>query len=483
MATTDSEDDIVVLDGQKDCADNDVNSMIRDVIAEHPAAARKFLVRTPEIVKKDQEKREKAKAKSKKRKTPDQDDDDDVQPKAKKGKVKKDTKSESDDDPPITYYINIPKPVPATSKKRASSSKASEDDTMVQRGPFTLPPSDSYADLLTAIAAELPCREEHIVTSKITWKPKKPKNAEKLPLSKATGYDAMVKEMEGKVPEGRVVLLFMPPPVKPMDDEVPWETKNDPEPMFDYSQLEPSGANESVMQQKETFNKATKEERAKLEEKYPIGRYPQFPDRRVYYDAETGFYFELNSTRIGVWSSAMSQGKTDENKPPNSKFFDASQRIKVVPTPAVAPAIPAPPALPPAPAPAFAGSSLSLENILLASILSQPGGGLAALLGLNPAPPAAPIPGPAANAPPVPRSVPSSPLKRHTVSLAQFADDYNLEDGDTALLAEVGFRPGDPTEATLDEELKKVGFTFFSWKRIHAANVRFKADLAAARFD
>jgi hypothetical protein len=74
-------------------------------------------------------------------------------------------------------------------------------------------------------------------------------------------------------------------------------------------------------------------------------------------------------------------------------------------------------------------------------------------------------------------------LKRHTVSLAQFADDYNLEDGDTALLAEVGFRPGDPTEATLDEELKKVGFTFFSWKRIHAANVRFKADLAAARFD
>jgi hypothetical protein len=74
-------------------------------------------------------------------------------------------------------------------------------------------------------------------------------------------------------------------------------------------------------------------------------------------------------------------------------------------------------------------------------------------------------------------------VKRHTVSLAQFAENYNLEDGDAALLMEVGFRPGDPTEATLDEELKKIGFTFFSWKRIHNANVRFKADLAAGKYD
>jgi hypothetical protein len=74
-------------------------------------------------------------------------------------------------------------------------------------------------------------------------------------------------------------------------------------------------------------------------------------------------------------------------------------------------------------------------------------------------------------------------MKRHTVSLAQFAENYNLEDGDAALLMEVSFRPGDPTEATLDEELKKMGFTFFSWKRIHNANVRFKADLAAGIYN
>jgi hypothetical protein len=47
----------------------------------------------------------------------------------------------------------------------------------------------------------------------------------------------------------------------------------------------------------------------------------------------------------------------------------------------------------------------------------------------------------------------------------------------------VGFRPGDRTEDTLDDELKKMDFTFFSWKRIHGANLRFKADLATGTYD
>lgn len=101
----------------------------------------------------------------------------------------------------------------------------------------------------------------------------------------------------------------------------PWETDGDPEPSFDYSELEPTLPSDSSAKgsvhiysiicvktnwvQQQTFNKATKDERAKLEEKYPIGNYPQFPDLRVYHDSKTGFYYELNSTRSGVWASAM----------------------------------------------------------------------------------------------------------------------------------------------------------------------------------
>ena len=71
------------------------------------------------------------------------------------------------------------------------------------------------------------------------------------------------------------------------------------------------------------------------------------------------------------------------------------------------------------------------------------------------------------------------PVKRHNVTTERFCQVYGLDDGDAILLNEVGFRPGDKTEAALDDELKNIGFTFFSWKQIHIANLRFKADLAA----
>ncbi|KAJ7835754.1 hypothetical protein B0H14DRAFT_3461150 [Mycena olivaceomarginata] len=93
------------------------------------------------------------------------------------------------------------------------------------------------------------------------------------------------------------------------------------------------------------------------------------PYLSVYRDPKTGFYYELNSTQSGVWASAMAQGKTDENTPPVSKFFDAKQRIKTVPAiiaQAPAPAVPAAPT-----APAVTGSSVSLTDLLFASVLSQ----------------------------------------------------------------------------------------------------------------
>ncbi|KAJ7901503.1 hypothetical protein B0H13DRAFT_2335993 [Mycena leptocephala] len=235
----------------------------------------------------------------------------------------------------------------------------------------------------------------------------------------------------------------MPPPTKPMEEAVVLlGDKRRARASFDYTQLEPTGASDSVSQQKESFNKATKEERAKLEDKYPIGSYPNFPDRRVY---------------------------LTRRLPPASRFFDVNQRIKIIPAvaaPAPAPAVVAPPALPALPLPA--SSSLSLSDLLLASLLG--GGGIAALLpGLNipglPAPqlPApAPAPAPASNPVPHLRSTPPSPVKRHTVPLDRFCEIYALDTADAALLKSVGFRPGDHTGPTLDEQLAKFGFTYFS---------------------
>ncbi|KAJ7901554.1 hypothetical protein B0H13DRAFT_1882889 [Mycena leptocephala] len=246
MDSSDSDSDIVALDGTTNYADNDVDAMILATAREHPEAARKFLVRTPALMAK-QAKNQQQKQRAASKRKQDADDNDD-KPKAKKAKGKTRQKDLDDDQPPpsITYYINIPKPPPLTKKRGAKT----EDDDCLQKGPFSLPTSESYSSLVSAMAVELPCRKENINETKITWKPKKPKNGEKLPLGKDTGYKAMVTEMEGKAPEGRFVLLFMPPPTKPMEEAVSWETNDEPVPSFDYTQLEPTGASDSDSQQK-----------------------------------------------------------------------------------------------------------------------------------------------------------------------------------------------------------------------------------------
>ncbi|KAJ7926487.1 hypothetical protein B0H13DRAFT_1862320 [Mycena leptocephala] len=427
MNSGDSDDDVIAMGAPQDYDDDDVDGMIRAVAAEHPEAARKFLVKTPALMEKQSKALQtKAKRGAKRKSSSDLDSESGSKAKPKSKKKKSDDSDVHEPPLSITYYISIPKLPPVTSKKRGNGSKAADDDA-IQKGPFSLPISQPYSALLSAIATALPCRQENINESKIVWKPKKPKNAEKLPLGKAAGYKVMITEMEEKAPGSRQVLLYMPAPAKPMEDETLWETNGSPEPTFDYSELEPTLPSDSIFAQKENFNKATKDVRAKLEERYPIGKYPQFPDRRVYHDPKTGFYYELNSTRLGIWLKV-----TQMKRHPVSKFFDANQRIKTIPTLPVgasAPTIPAP-AVPSAPT--VAGPALSFSDLLVASMFSQSSAPLRQ-----------------------PRSAPPSPVKRHTVSVDQFAEKYNLEDGDVALLKEVGFRPGDPTEATLDEELKR----------------------------
>jgi hypothetical protein len=60
---------------------------------------------------------------------------------------------------------------------------------------------------------------------------------------------------------------------------------------------------------------------------------------------------------------------------------------------------------------------------------------------------------------------------------------YDIDDVTCARLKSVGFRPGDPTEPKADDDLKEAGFDLFTWKRVHAANLRFKAELAVGTFD
>ncbi|KAJ7898708.1 hypothetical protein B0H13DRAFT_2337359 [Mycena leptocephala] len=303
----------------------DGKQMVIDTIRDVPHAARKFLVTTPELEKKKATTKKRSNAmrqpstssstgdeSRKKRKTEviDLDDDDDLRK------------------PPVSIavYIHIPKTPAPTLKGRKAKSKT--DDDIIKKGPFSLSSKDTYDMFLEKLASALPCRPQHIFQQKITWQPVKPKNATPLPLGTANGYPIMIAAIAKRKSEERMLLLTMPAPAQPMEEETPWPTGADDDDekqnKFDYSELESSGPANSVYEQQISFNKATKTERALLEETYPIGNYPAIdPNKRIFHDPKTDFYFDLNSSRMGA------QKKTDEKRPPwESRFFDANQRIK-----------------------------------------------------------------------------------------------------------------------------------------------------------
>ncbi|KAK6969285.1 hypothetical protein R3P38DRAFT_3229228 [Favolaschia claudopus] len=347
-------------------------------------ACNKFLVKTPEIMAAQAKKNASKKTTKRKRK----DSNDKFPTRTSLLRPRSHTTSTSQSPPP-----------PPT-KKRAA--KANDDDTL-QKGPIIPPVTAPYDELLAAIASELPCLVQNINQSKILWKTKKPASGEKSPLGKAIGYEAMVDDVKKKA--SRVVVLYMPPPTKPMDDPTPTPT-------FDYSELKHAGPSDSVMEQKISFNNATRAERAKLEETYPIGNDPRWPTLRIYQQPLTGFCFDLNKTRLD------SQNLTDHKTAPASRFFDAQQRIKNISSApatlnntaaAVENAAPPAPAITAAPPAATPTPALSITDIFLASLMSN--GGIPSLfprlLTAHPAPlPAAntvitpPAPAPTRSAPP-----------------------------------------------------------------------------------
>ncbi|KAK7025849.1 hypothetical protein R3P38DRAFT_3193461 [Favolaschia claudopus] len=173
----------------------------------------------------------------------------------------------------------------------------------------------------------------------------------------------------------------------------------------------------------------------------------------------------------------MAQNLTDTDHPPASRFFDADQRIKQAGSGSHPPADT--PTAAPALAPPVPYSTGSLTDVLLAALLAD--GTLGSLLGFNnnngsatsvSTPASAPPP------PPNPSGPPPSPVKRHSVSLDAFCDMYDIDASTRALLAEVGFLPGDPTELQPDEDLKQVGFSIYGWRRVHMVNLCFMTALA-----
>ncbi|KAK7056122.1 hypothetical protein R3P38DRAFT_2761244 [Favolaschia claudopus] len=98
------------------------------------------------------------------------------------------------------------------------------------------------------------------------------------------GYQVMIDSMLERKSD-RMVLLMMPAPAKPMEDEMPWQTgeeEEDKPARFNYDELEPTGSAFSVQPSNRFLSiKPRKLSVPKLEETYPIGNFPAIdPNKR-----------------------------------------------------------------------------------------------------------------------------------------------------------------------------------------------------------
>jgi len=149
----------------------------------------------------------------------------------------------------ITAYILVERPLPVV-PACSRSSKINEQDKYVQRGPFKFLATDKYTSFLANIAVALPCPILNIIEDKITWKPRAPARSP-LPLGGETGYSALVEYFAPKK-TGHVVMIMMPPPMKPVIKKLFWKTGDNttvPEQEFDYQDLEVRLTHDHVVEQ------------------------------------------------------------------------------------------------------------------------------------------------------------------------------------------------------------------------------------------
>jgi hypothetical protein len=203
------------------CLKTPLKTLIFTILCVHLCriiAAHKFMVSSPKVIKQKAALQERKRKRDEKKVVSNK--------KKKKGSDLSLDKPDSDSDDeepqlvtPITVYVLIPKKPLLTTIGSKSRSKASTVDDTLQKGPFTLLSTDDYQQFLSKLAITLPCQKPNIHQSKIQWKTKKPINAPYLLLGGEAGFSAMITETTFRKPADRVILLSMPPPAVPMEDE------------------------------------------------------------------------------------------------------------------------------------------------------------------------------------------------------------------------------------------------------------------------
>ncbi|KAJ7880569.1 hypothetical protein B0H14DRAFT_3434438 [Mycena olivaceomarginata] len=462
-------------------ADDDVDGMIKKMVENNPQF-NKFMVMSPELMK-QKEKNRKAKEKrleKKKRKAAEKADDDDSAPtpkRAKNGKAKAELEDDSDPPTELTGYIHVLKPLPALPPPKSRSTKSKPEVPYISRGPFNFDSNCSFDSFVTILATSLPCAPSHIVLEKTEWKPQTPANRPPLPLGGEIGFKVLLKQIGAS--RDKIVIISMPGPRKPAADAPFWDTNDDDDGnkaeagpsdgVFDYTELEARTTEESVNEQKMSFDRSVAPYVEELKERWPENG----AGKRIYTD-ELGYQWELNTIRLSIWASHIARKTATLDKAPLSTQFDIKYRLKSqppAPVPPAHPSLPQPVAANPAPS-----ASDKLLEILTASILLQHQQQQHQF-----APPAVPHVPQIPNKSPIP-SAPPSPVKlnHRYVSLVEFCDHYAISQHFDRL-QKLEYEPGDHEIVGLgrDDWQEFAGFSKLAWNKVLSTHKQFLTDIRA----
>ncbi|KAJ7658086.1 hypothetical protein B0H14DRAFT_3704402 [Mycena olivaceomarginata] len=343
--------------------DEDITPMesVRKLVKEKPELG-KWFVSSPALMKQQEKARQANERKKKKRKDrnteEDDEENDDPEPVKKKGKKK--VKPLDDDEPLfLTCYVR--------KNRRPRLSMSPVDRSSFLR---TATLNTSSPSLLTP----LPCPATHIILDKTEWKPQTPANRLPLPLGGQVGFDVLQEQIS--LTKDKTVIIIMPGPRKPADDAPFWDTGTDgggseagpsiapaaAKKEFDFTELEVTNVEESVAQQKVSFDQNVAPYVDELKERWPVNE----AGKRIYTD-ENGYMWDLSTLRLSVWGAHMARGTATLDKPPVSAQFDIRYRLKAQPVAA----IPAPVPAPHIPAPVAAPSATDQLLAMALSMLQQ----------------------------------------------------------------------------------------------------------------
>ncbi|KAI6150461.1 hypothetical protein BKA82DRAFT_4352310 [Pisolithus tinctorius] len=236
----------------------------------------------------------------------------------------------------ITAHLHLETSVEVLARTRGKST-SSTSVKLTQCNPFIFTVKDTFDTFIDAVADAADTMPWHLAAEQLRWQFETPANLQLKLVTNEVGYRAMINAVKSRKKD-QVIFLYVP---RPIPRELPTieEKKRgrgkssgaarelDDEPLPDLS----------IKSQIDSLRNRSANELKELQDKYPVGNHPRFPNKRIY--ASGGLFWELTPLRLQIWANAIAAKPPTAtcDTPPMSNHFTKASAIPASQMPADVP--------------------------------------------------------------------------------------------------------------------------------------------------